>query len=334
MNSTSQTVTFSGRSRPRLAYFPVSFFGMIMGLLGTTIAWQKAEALFPELVLGSFNVSDGLAVLARLLFVLVLLAYGYKWVFHADLARKEAQHPIMLNFVPTVSISLLLLAACGHQIAPEPTRIIWMIGAALQLMLTLYVLSSWIQRQDIELVHMSPAWFIPIVGNLIVPIAGVPFGFIESSWLFFAIGLMFWIVLFAIVLYRIIFHHPLPEKLMPTLAILIAPPAVAMLDWMLLNGGILDAVARVLYYLGFFIGLLLLTQAKRLTKIPFGLSWWAWSFPIAALTIATLTMANHITNGFFMNLSLVLLALLSLIVLGLLKRTFSAIRQGKICQPE
>ncbi|MGA1562505.1 MAG: SLAC1 anion channel family protein [Gammaproteobacteria bacterium] len=334
MNSTSQSVSFTGRSRPRLAYFPVSFFGMVMGLFGTTIAWQKAEALFPELSLGQFNVSDGLAIIARLLFALTLLAYGYKWMFHADLARKEAQHPIMLNFVPTVSISLLLLAACGHSIAPEPTRIIWMAGAALQLALTLYVLNNWIQRQDIELVHMSPAWFIPIVGNLIVPVAGVPFRFIEISWLFFAIGLMFWIVLFAIVLYRIIFHHPLPEKLLPTLAILIAPPAVAMLDWVLLNGGTLDSVARVLYYLGLFIGLVLITQAKRLTKIPFSLSWWAWSFPIAALTIATLTMANHIPNGFFMNLSLVLLALLSLIVLGLLKRTFSAARQGAICQPE
>lgn len=334
MNSTSQSVSFTGRSRPRLAYFPVSFFGMIMGLFGTTIAWQKAEALFPELVLGSFNVSDALAILARVLFALILLAYAYKWVFHADLARKEAQHPVMLNFVPTVSISLLLLAACGQQISPEPTRIIWMVGAALQLVLTLYVLSNWMQRQDIELMHMSPAWFIPIVGNLIVPVAGVRFGFIEISWLFFAIGLMFWIVLFAIVLYRIIFHHPLPEKLLPTLAILIAPPAVAMIDWVLLNGGTVDAVARVLYYLGLFISLMLLTQAKRLIKIPFSLAWWAWSFPLAALTIATLTMANQVANGFFMNLSLVLLALLSLMVLGLLKRTFSAARQGAICQPE
>ncbi len=30
---------------PRLAYFPVSFFAMIMGLSGLTIGWERLQAL-------------------------------------------------------------------------------------------------------------------------------------------------------------------------------------------------------------------------------------------------------------------------------------------------
>lgn len=48
-----------------------------------------------------------------------------------------------------------------------------------------------------------PAWFIPVVGNIIVPLAGVRFAPAEVSWFFFSIGLVFWIVLLAIVMYRL-----------------------------------------------------------------------------------------------------------------------------------
>jgi tellurite resistance protein len=45
-----------------------------------------------------------------------------------------------------------------------------------------------------------------------------------------------WLVLFTIIMNRIIFHNPLPQKLLPTLIILIAPPAVAMLSLASLHG--------------------------------------------------------------------------------------------------
>lgn len=33
-------------SEPRLRYFPVSFFAMVMGLTGLAIAWHKAQTTF------------------------------------------------------------------------------------------------------------------------------------------------------------------------------------------------------------------------------------------------------------------------------------------------
>ena len=102
---------------------------------------------------------------------------------------------------------------------------------------------------------MNPSWFIPIVGNILVPIAGVPLGYTDISWFFFSIGIVFWPVLLTIIFYRIIFHPALPGKLIPTFFILIAPPAVGFLSYMKLTGE-MDNFARILYFSGLFFTLL------------------------------------------------------------------------------
>jgi tellurite resistance protein len=140
-------------------------------------------------------------------------------------------------------------------------------------------------------------------------------------------------VLFAIIFYRVLFHNPLPGKLMPTFFILIAPPAVGFIAYMKLTGE-LDAFGRILYYSGLFLTLLLLTQAKRFSRLQFFLSWWAYSFPLAAITVATLVMYQKTAIPTFAALGLIFLGLLTIIVLFLLYKTFRAIGHHKICRPE
>ena len=120
---------------------------------------------------------------------------------------------------------------------------------------------------------------------------------------------------------------------MPTLFILIAPPAVAFIAYLRLTHEI-DAFARVMYYAALFIALLLTVQVKVFLRCEFYLSWWACSFPIAALTVATLIMHEITRFSFFGTLAWVLLAVLSLILVGLVAKTAQAVRQRTICVPE
>jgi hypothetical protein len=145
--------------------------------------------------------------------------------------------------------------------------VLWLAGTALHLVFTFYVMDVWIHHDKFEVHHINPAWFIPVVGNVLVPIAGMELGYTELSWFFFSIGMLFWLVLFAIIFYRVLFHNPLPGKLMPTFFILIAPPAVGFIACIKLTGD-LDAFGRVLYYSGLFLTLLLLTQTKKVQPTP------------------------------------------------------------------
>jgi len=184
-----------------------------------------------------------------------------------------------------------------------------------------------------EIKHINPAWFIPVVGNILIPVAGVQHYNPEISWFFYSVGLIFWIVLFTIFMNRIIFFHPLPEKLLPTLAILISPAAIGFMAYVKLTHQV-DSFARILYYFALFLTTLILTQYKMLSKIKFYLSWWAYSFPMDALVIGTLLMYHETGSQFFKAASWIIFIVLNGIILLLFTKTVKAIKNKQICIDE
>lgn len=310
----------------RLKNFPISWFAVIMGMSGLTIAWNRAEHIFDP----GFCVSSVLLGITTILFVVLALIYAAKAIKHPCDVMGEFRHPVKLAFVPTFSISLLPLSIAYLQIAPALSFWLWTLGSILHLSITLYVLSSWIHHTKYEIAHLNPAWFIPVVGNILVPVAGVHHASPEISWFFFSLGLFFWPILTAIIFYRLIFHASLPERFMPTLFIFIAPPAVGLISWYNLTGEV-DAFARILYFVGLVFTLLLISQFAYFSRLKFFLSWWAYSFPIAAMTIATLIMVKATGLVFYTWLAAGLLGMLSLLVLMLLTRTALAVARKEIC---
>lgn len=309
----------------RLAHFPVAFFSAVMGLMGTSLALEAA---------GFAAAGHATALAAASVFAVLAAFYAAKALRHPGAVAAEWNHPIKLAFFPAISISLLLAAIALRGMAPGMAAAVWSVGAVLQALLTLAIVTSWISHRGFGVGQMSPAWFIPAVGNVIAPIAGVSLGHVDASWFFFSLGLLFWIVLLTLVFNRLIFHDPLPGKLRPTLTILIAPPAVAFLAWLQLNGGVLDAPARILYNLALFFTALVLLQAPGLIRLPFALSFWALSFPIAAMTIASFRYAALSGASVFGLVGWALLVLLGVIISGLIWRTGLAVLRGEICQPE
>jgi tellurite resistance protein len=310
----------------RLKNFPISWFAMIMGLAGFTIAWARAEQVFKL----QFILSDILLPLTMAVFVLLAGVYAAKAVKHPDEVLGEVRHPVKLAFVPAVSIGLILMAIATLHGAPVLSFWLWSLGTILHLALTLYVLSSWVHHSKYEIAHLNPAWFIPVVGNILVPIAGVHHAPADISWFFFSLGLFFWPVLTAIIFYRLIFHPSLPERFVPTLFIFIAPPAVGFLSWYNLVGEV-DAFGRVLYFIGLAFTLLVLVQASYFARLKFFLSWWAYSFPVAAITIASLIMLRETGAGLYAWISGLLLALLTSLMAMLLVRTGQAVLRREIC---
>ncbi len=117
------------------------------------------------------------------------------------------------------------------------------------------------------------------------------------------------------------------------LIILIAPPAVGFLAYVALTDQ-LDPMARVLYFTALFLTLLLASNAARFFRLPFFISAWAYSFPLAAMTIATFEMSARSGMVFYTGLSWLLLVVLSAVVAVLAVKTLIAASQGRICVPE
>lgn len=313
----------------KLEFFPVSFFSTIMGLAGYTLVWMEAETLGMYPV----NPTEIFAALSVALFLVLLAAYALKTLRHPDKVAAEINHPVMMSFLPTVSISLILIGTCLATWTPRLAFAVWALGAIGQLILTLFIVNRWIHQEHFEIHHINPAWFIPVVGNILVPLAGVQYAPLEVSWFFFSIGILFWLVLLTIIMYRVIFHQPLEQNLIPTLFILIAPPAAGFVAYLNIAGE-LDNFARFLYYSALFLTLLMFTQSPRFLRLPFALSWWAYSFPLAAMTVATLLMYEESGGAkVFLVLGYALHLIVTLVIVLLLYKTFIAASQGRICIP-
>lgn len=313
----------------RLQTFPIAWFAMIMGLGGLTLAWSKAEQLLNL----PLQISPYLLALSTLLFFCLSVVYAIKIVRFRAAAGSEWNHPVKMSFVPTFSVALLVLATAWLEVNPAYSRLLWLFGASIHLVLTLHILSQWIQQPKFELLHLNPAWFIPVMGNILVPIAGVYHAPIWVSWFFFSIGIVFWPLLLTIIFYRVIFHGSLPERLLPTLFILIAPPSVGFVAYLKLTGQV-DVLANILYFSGLFFTLLLFVQVRSFLRLRFYLSWWAYSFPLAAITVASLSMFHYTGEPGFLHLSGLLLGIATAVIAGLFARTVIGVLRKEICVEE
>lgn len=314
--------------RNRLKYFPIPLFATVMGLAGLSIALIKYDHIM------HVNLGIGKYVLFFVSgwFLFLLSIYGLKLLKYPLEVREEFNNPVRVNFFPAVSISLLLLSIGYLEINPVLSKYLWYIGTCVHALFTFTILHRWI-FSELKIAAYNPAWFIPVVGTILVPVAGSTHSHIDISWFFFSIGFVMWIVLYSMMQYRIMFHHEVASKFLPTYFIFIAPPAIGFISYMKMTGSF-DSFARILYFFGLFTFVMLATMIKKFIKLPYFVSWWAYTFPLAAITISTLLMYTINKNIFYKYLSTGLLCVTLIVDIIVIIATIKSAVRGNICIPE
>ena len=309
----------------KISNFPIMFYAVVMGLGGLCVAYESLNKLLKL----SQSVGFVLNAFTSLVFAFISFIYVIKIIKFPNEVRTELNHPIKINFFAAFAISLLLLAIVFKNNASAHFGLFYT-GLVAQTFMSFYVVASWINR-NLEIKHSNPAWFIPIVGNLLVITAAQ--GKDSYLWFYFSFALFFYIVLFSIIFYRILFCDQLPAKFMPTLFIFIAPPSVAFIDYIKLTGNF-NEFSMFLLSLAIFFGILVLFMYKNFLKLKFFLSWWAFTFPTAALCIA-LVKAYELTErkGFLWGGLAAFIGLCALIIIVAFY-TIKSIKNNDICVAE
>jgi len=315
----------------RLKYFTISFFAPILWLSWLTIVLQKIEAFYWFSQIAS-TIALWIAILVT---VIVFIIYMLKLFVFPSEVKKEFFHPVKINFFPAFPKWLLILSIAFLGISLTVSKALWIVWVIMNLIFTLLIFREYINK-DFHIKHINPAWFIPVVTNIVIPITWLVV-FPEYAYIsrfFFTVWLVFWMLLFFIIMYRIFFHDPLPQKLLPTLIILIAPPAIGFISYVKLTWNVLSPFAMILFYLSVFLFLLLLVDIKKFFKIKFYLSRWAYSFPLAAFMLANVLMFHMTKQVFFKYSSTAIAILLICIIVLLLFKTIIAIKNKSLCVKE
>lgn len=318
-------------SRAALKFLYPGWYATVMGLAGLGLAWHRAVPLMGA---GASAAALALDALAALVFVLLLGASALRWQRHREAWVEDLRHPVRHAFVAALPVSLLLLvtAAVAAGLDGAGVRALWWLGALLQLLVTVWVLARWWKPAAVGAAAwavVTPALFIPIVGNVLVPLAGVPLGYEKWAAAQFGAGVLFWPVLLALLMVRVWVQGPWPERLLPANFILVAPPALIGLS--LLRLGAPPLLVWALWGMALLALLWVLPLLPRIAALPFGLAHWGMGFPLAAFT--ALTLALNPTGPLAM-LGVLLLAATSLLVAAFTLASLRGLRDGRLLSAE
>jgi tellurite resistance protein len=241
----------------------------------------------------------------------------------------------------------MLVATVGVALmGPSPLlEALWWVGSVGQLVATWWVLGRWLAPVAAPAPGTPPAslWptvtpvlFIPVVGNVVAPLAGVGLGHEVWSVMQMAIGVFFWPVVMALLVARRVGHSPLPDRILPSWFISLAPPSVIGLSLMQFEAPLLWVQA--VWGVAAFVLMWLLPLFKRIVAQPFSVPFWALSFPLAAFTSLTLrlaqAMAGQAGGAVMHGVAVLLLALTSVLLVWLSLSTVRGLRNGSMLAPE
>lgn len=309
--------------KPLLARLSIAMFSTVMGIGGLSNAWAVAHRAFGVPLV----VSQVLLVVAALSFVVLVVAHLAKLGFCFAEVAEEFMHPVRSNFFPAVSVAMIVLSIGTRAYLPGVAHALWWVGAAMHLAFAITLIRRWILHAQDESV-LTPAWFIPVVGNILVPVGGVPLGYVEISWFFFSVGLVFWLSFFTIVLHRVLFVPVMSQRSMPTLFILLAPPSIGLSAYLAFTGGQAGALGDILYCLALFIAMLLASLGRYVAHGPFFMSWWAMTFPADGWAGATIGYYQARPSLYTAAIAVVALTAASLIVAWITVRTLRHMASG------
>ena len=310
-----------------------------MGLAGLALAWHRAT---PWLGGWATRVAQGIAVVATIACVVLLVATLLRGLRHPEAWAEDRRHPMRHTFIAALPIALLLLATVAVALRGPSlaASVVWGLASLSLLAVTLWTLSRWWQGPAVGGLPwgaVTPALFIPVVGNVVVPLAGVPLGQLEWSAAQFGVGLLFWPVVLVLLVVRLAVQGMWPARLLPASFILIAPPAVIGLS--ALQFGAPAPLVWMLWGMAMFCLAWVGVLARRILALPFAVPHWGLSFPLAALAALTLRLAAP--NGLLAapgsplaGAGLALLALASVVIAALTVATIRGLRDGSLLVPE
>ena len=260
-------------------------FAIAFGLAGLGGTWLTAT----DARWATRGVGESMFVIAAVVWLAVLLAYIAHVTTHPGTLRSDLTHPVLSPFLTLVTITPMVLVARGlTPYAPEISMVVT------DVLIGFTVLHGcWFTGQliygDYSLDRLHPGYFVPTVaGGLLASAAASQVGQPGLAWVLFGYGAISWLILGSMILGRLFFGPRLPAALVPTLAIEVAPSAVASLAWFSLGGGRIDVVAQLLAGYGVLMVVAQLRLLPAFLQLRFSVGFWAFAFSWTTVATAVL----------------------------------------------
>ncbi|WP_407312911.1 C4-dicarboxylate ABC transporter [Desulfosporosinus sp. SB140] len=305
-------------------YLAPGWFAVVMGTGGLANISQQWQNTLPA----GHLLALVLAALADILYVLILIPWLIRWVSFFEYVQRDLHHPVTSNFFVTMPVATIIVGTnlyniWGSVIGGLQTfwlsMLAWLIGI---IGVTFFSFYTTFRMMQVEVTPKPEttnfSWIMAPIANMATLLLGNSVVMMslhyELTWsmsiltvnlVMFGIGFFLFLFISAVVFVRLVQHPLPPAELTPSFGILLS--AVGLATIALLDTsksaqalGIVTAAdfatlgAASVWGFGIWvigiIGLISIYQMRK-EGIPFSLGWWAYIFPLAAYTIASLKIS-------------------------------------------
>ena len=313
--------------RGRVRDLHPGWFASVMGTAILAVATYLNPGNQTAMQGAAHGLGAGLAVLAYALGAVMTIVYAVRWARYRDAALADLHHPVLGAMHATLPGGLLVLAVMTSVVGPQllPAGAVTALIAVLAALGSVLAVVISVAFAMTLFVGAPPAasvnggWFIPPVVTIIIPMALTPLVahvgpgtarlLLALGYAAYGMGFLLFLMVLGLLHDRLVLHPLPPAQLAPTLWIGLGPVGVAALAPLALARagqdlfGVAAPSVTVLSQLfgtaiwGFglwwlAIAVTLLVRYLRAGPLPFHLGWWAFTFPLGAYTVATVTLAR------------------------------------------
>ncbi|AQS38687.1 tellurite resistance protein-like permease [Shewanella psychrophila] len=253
---------------------PSPMAGLALAIASLGWAW---ESMLPTMDGRGQTISAAIAAI-------LLASLVIKFVLHPRILKEELTHPVIGSVIPTFAMALMVISNSIGQYSASTGQIIWLLAILIHLVfLSMFVFYRAI---DFKLEHMVPSWFVPPIGIIVAAVsfpsnadtATQNLQWIANGTLNF--GMLCYLIMLPIMLYRLIFCAPIADAAKPTIAILAAPASLSLAGYLTISSQPSIVVVALLLSIAILMTSVIYLAFFHLLRLPFSPGYAAFTFPM------------------------------------------------------
>lgn len=260
-----------------LKKYPVPVTGLMLGLAAAGNLVQSYGEIYRNIF----------GLISAILFILMII----KILKFPKGVKESLDNPVVASVFPTFSMAIMILSTYLKPFAELPAFIVWIAGLIFHIALILLFTKKYVVNFKIK--QVFPSWFIVFVGIVAASVTGPAYNMAAIGQIAFYFGLISYLLLLPMVLYRVVKIKEIPEPALPTLAIFAAPASLLLAGYM---NSFTDKNIGMVWFLAALSIIMyaaVIIMLFKLLKLKFYPSYSAFTFP---LVISGISM--KLTNGF------------------------------------
>ena len=258
---------------------PTGYFAITLGVSALSLAWRHAESITPYAPQVSF-VLGSVAFVLWLLFISLFIIRCFK---HFDTIKEEYNCPIRFSFFALIPITAMLMGDILLAWSSILGEILIWLGAIGQLLYALIRIGALWQGNIFTDTAALPPFYLPTVAtNFTAATSLTLIGHNELAIFFLGAGFIAWFMFEPILLQRLRLNET-PVPLRASFGIILAPAFVGSAAYLVVTGGQVDLVVKMLWGYGFLQLAFLLRLFGWIAVKGFNVGFWSFSFGLASM---------------------------------------------------